>query len=570
MEPNNEDFDSKRFITALVLSGLVLVVWQYFFAPPPPPPPETGDAAIVKSEDGSEAPTPTGDAEKTEKVPQAEPIAAPTPPKKLPIETHTLGSDAVRLKTSSRGARVVATNVLSPDQYQAAGDLLESFPEDSTHFPFGIGFSKNSIALHRDLVWAVVPEKSKQSGEAYEQITYRHTDAAGRFSIEKTFSVKPDERYQFELAVAVTNHEADSRITDRLALDVFGYKDPNKEGSFLDPRPDEPEAICRTTEDIERELFSAADKPLVFDEHPTLFGAMDSRYFLFAAVPDDKATKCSMEVQEESYLRTRIVQPEFSIGPGETYRSNYRLFIGPKDIESLEAVGANLEESVDYGVLTFLARPMRWMLVQFYNLVGNWGLAIILLTLVIRLLMWPVNHKVYVNGERMKDLQPLMQEINEKYKDDPQRRGEETMKAWKEHNVSPLGCLPMVLQMPILLALYFMILYSVELYQANFAFWYTDLSAADPYYVLPIAMGIVMFVQQQWMTPQQTQGGEAMQQQMQQMMKIMPVMFTAFMLFLPSGVVLYYFVSLLLGLVQQFWIKRSFRLKREAAAAAAS
>jgi YidC/Oxa1 family membrane protein insertase len=181
-----------------------------------------------------------------------------------------------------------------------------------------------------------------------------------------------------------------------------------------------------------------------------------------------------------------------------------------------------------------------------------------LLTLLIKILTWPITDKAYSSAERMKKIQPKLQELKEKYANDQQRMTEETMKVFKENNVSPLGCLPMLIQIPILYALFVMIYNSVELYRANFALWYTDLSAPDPYFVLPILMGAVMVVQQRMTTI------ETPNPQMAMMMKIMPIMFTAFMLFLPAGLVLYYFVNLILGLAQQFWIKRKFRLAEEA------
>src|SRR5690606_25391198 len=148
------------------------------------------------------------------------------------------------------------------------------------------------------------------------------------------------------------------------------------------------------------------------------------------------------------------------------------LYMGPKDFDSLDAVGQRLEESIDYGLLTILARPLRWMLALFHGWVGNWGIAIILLTLLIKLLTWPITDKAYVNAERMKLIQPRLQEIKKQYENDQQRMTEETMKVFRENKVSPLGCLPMLIQMPILYALFVMIYNSVELYQAEFALWY--------------------------------------------------------------------------------------------------
>jgi YidC/Oxa1 family membrane protein insertase len=560
LEQNQEDFDQKRFLLAMVLSGLVLVVWQVFFAPEPPPPQEPEEVTKQATETAETAGEPAEEVAEPSVDLEAEP--EPVPEVDLPVVEHQIRTEYFRVKFSSRGARVVEAEILKPEQYSE--QLLAEFPKETTHFPFALDFTKDNIALRRDLVWQFVEGASEKKGEDFAKVTYRHTDPGGRFIIDKIFQVDKEKPYQLDLKIKLTNRLKKGTIADHLALDMFGYKDPEKESSFLDVRPDEVESICRTQEDLEREMISSVDSPLTFDESPTRWGAIDTRYFLFAATPDEQGEECAMQVVDDGFLRTRIIQPEFSIRPGETYDVGYDVFIGPKDYDVLEATQAGLEEAVDYGILTFLARPLRWALVNLYGFVGNWGLAIIILTLIIRLLTWPINKKVYENAEKMKELQPRLKEIQEKYKDDQQRLAEETMKVWKEGGASPLGCAPMLLQFPILLALYYMILNSVEMYRANFALWYTDLSAPDPYFVLPILMGAVMFVQQKFMTP--TTDASGPNAQMQTVMKIMPIMFTVFMLFLPSGVVLYYSVSLVLGLVQQFWIKRSFRAKSAAAA----
>jgi YidC/Oxa1 family membrane protein insertase len=231
-------------------------------------------------------------------------------------------------------------------------------------------------------------------------------------------------------------------------------------------------------------------------------------------------------------------------------------------VDVLSNVREELADSVDYGFFKFLAVPLHKILNFIHGLVGNWGVAILLLTLLIKILTWPITHKSYANTERMKEIQPKLDELKTKYENDQQRLTEETMKLFSENKFNPLGgCLPMVLQMPIFYGLYVMIVNSVELYQAEFIFWYTDLSDKDPYFVLPILMGVVMVVQQKFMMTT-----AAPNPQTKIMMQVMPIMFTAFMLFLPSGLVLYYFLNLLLGVLQQWMIQRKFAKQAEAKA----
>jgi len=229
----------------------------------------------------------------------------------------------------------------------------------------------------------------------------------------------------------------------------------------------------------------------------------------------------------------------------------YRLYLGPKNLDYLEATGSSLAESVDFWVLGFIARPMVFLLNTFYSLIPNWGIAIALLTLVVKLLLLYFTHKSFVSMRAMQRLKPEMDALREKYGNDKQRLNQETMALYKRNKVNPLGgCLPMLLQMPVWIALYRAIYSSVELYQAPLFGWIHDLSAPDPYYVLPLILGVAMFVQQK-LSPTSIDSAQA-----RTMLYVMPVMFTLFMLFLPAGLVLYIFVNTILTLVQQWFINR--------------
>jgi len=542
--------EPKRFLLAMLLSGTLLFGWQYFFMPPMPPPQAPEVTQDVKP---SEKSAPTEDT--------APSVEVPVPAQNIEFRTDKLVRPDVELTMSNRGGRMQGVVVLEPSQYLDAGDLLGEAPRESLRFPFSVNFLRDTMVIPSDALWEVDTAQSTQGPNGFTALTYRYIDPAGRFQVDKKFSVVPSKPYQFDVAVTYKNISG-TPWANQPVFDVTGYKDPNLETSFLDPRPDLVEALCKTANEMEREVYSAVDNPMNFGGplDRVKWAGIDRRYFLFAAVPIDGAARCDMERLDDNFLQARIVHDELSLQPGESKVLNYVLYVGPKDQDVLDEAGHDLVEAIDYGFFAFLARPMRWLLVLLFGFTGNWGIAIILLTIIVRLAMWPLNHKVYVNSERMKDIQPKIKEIQEKYKNDQQRLTEETMKTFKENKVSPLGCAPMFLQFPIFLALYFMILNSVELYKADFFLWYTDLSASDPYFVLPIFMGIVMYAQQSMMTV------EAPNPQMKTVMKVMPIAFTAFMLFLPAGVVLYYSASMLIGILQQVMIKRQFAKQREAKA----
>lgn len=223
------------------------------------------------------------------------------------------------------------------------------------------------------------------------------------------------------------------------------------------------------------------------------------------------------------------------------------LYAGPKSLDILDRVDPEISQIINFGMLGFISRPLLLIMKAFFELVSNWGVAIILLTLLVRMAVLPLHVMAMKSMKAMQKIQPLMQSVRERYKDDPMTMNREIMALMKEHKASPVGgCLPMLLQIPIFFALYQVIRSSVELYQSPFAGWITDLSSHDRFYVLPVLMGITMFVQQK-MTPTNMDPTQA------KILAFMPLIFTVFMLQLPSGLTLYMFVSALFGLIQQ-WI----------------
>jgi YidC/Oxa1 family membrane protein insertase len=471
------------------------------------------------------------------------------------IDTHVMESERVRVRLTNAGTgRLESIRMVEPSEYSARGDILDEFPDDSSHYPYGIAFAEGSIPLPKDAIFEFVEEEStsEDGGETWQKVTYRYEDPQGRFRVDKTFEWSDEHPYLLEMDVEVHNNLDDSRLSDEMTLDMFGYKNPDEPTRWLNFRPNEIEGVCRMAGEAKRSSISSMDGPLSYDNSKPIWGAIDDRYFMTAAVPKEGSAKsCGIERVGEGYLRTRLQYEAFEVMPGESEHLAHELYLGPKDLDILGEVGHNLSSSVNYGLFAFIARPLRWALnVIQTNLVSNWGLAIILLTIVIKLLTWPINMKAYRSMQGMKEIQPELEEIRDKYDDDQQRMTEETMKLFRENDVSPMGgCLPMLLQMPILYGLYVMIYSSVELYEADFILWYTNLAAPDPFFVLPIIMGVVMFVQQGMMT---SAGGNM---QTKIMTKVMPFMFTGFMLFLPSGLVLYYSVNLIIGLGQQFYIR---------------
>ena len=239
------------------------------------------------------------------------------------------------------------------------------------------------------------------------------------------------------------------------------------------------------------------------------------------------------------------------IQPNEKGELSSKLYVGPKLQTELEKISPGLELTIDYGVLTFLSKPLFWLLNKIHTIVGNWGWSIILLTLIIKLVFYKLSETSYRSMAKMKKFSPKIQSIKERFGDDRQKMNQAMMAMYREEKINPLGgCWPILIQIPVFIALYWVLLESVELRHANFIFWINDLSAKDPYFVLPLIMGASMFFQQK-LNPAPPDPVQA------KVMQMLPIIFTAFFAFFPSGLVLYWVVNNLLSIAQQWKITKS-------------
>lgn len=285
-----------------------------------------------------------------------------------------------------------------------------------------------------------------------------------------------------------------------------------------------------------------------------------SNYFLAAVVPD-KGTPSSFKgriLEPGGVWRIGVDEAPVTVGPDTPVTVHTGWWIGPKDRTLLKAAPNDLSASIDMGFFTFLSVPLLWLLTFFHSLVGNWGVAIILLTVLIKLLFWPLTRKSYKSMEKMKKIQPMMKQLQEKYGKDKEALSREMMQLYKTYGVNPMGgCLPILVQLPVFVALYQALLHSIELRHAAFitylpfthTLWLADLSAKDPFYITPLIMGATMFLQQ-WLSPAM---GDPTQRKM---MMIMPLVFTVMFINFPSGLVLYWLVNNILSIAQQWWTLR--------------
>ncbi len=300
-----------------------------------------------------------------------------------------------------------------------------------------------------------------------------------------------------------------------------------------------------------------------------LWSGFEDKYFLGAAIAENGSI-ASVQVRENNgYVENIISSPRISLAPGTGATVSYRLYFGPKDLDILKAQGSRLEEVIDFGWFSAIAKPLLHTLQFFYKYVHNYGVAIIIITIILKALFYPLTNKSYKSMKDMQKLQPKMAELKEKYKNDRDAMNKAVMELYKTHKVNPMGgCLPMVIQIPVFFALYKALMFSIELRHAPFMLWISDLSAPDalfgvipaglpliggfPVGPLPLLMGATMFIQQK-MTPSNMDPAQA------KMMMALPFVFTFMFLNFPSGLVLYWLVNNILTIAQQAYINKTLK-----------
>lgn len=278
--------------------------------------------------------------------------------------------------------------------------------------------------------------------------------------------------------------------------------------------------------------------------------AFIQHYFLSAWVPEKGQAAQFQSTRRGNLYVMGFVYPATQVAPGETAEVSARAYVGPKIIDRLENVAPNLDRTVDFGFLFFIALPLFVILDWFYGLVGNWGVAIILLTVLVKAVFFKLSATSYRSMARMRAVAPQLTRLKELYGDDRQRMSQEMMALYKKEKINPLGgCLPILVQMPVFISLYWVLFESVQLRHAPFMLWINDLSVMDPYFILPLLMGASMMVQMS-LNPTPPDPMQA------KIMKMMPIVFTVFFLWFPAGLVLYWLVNNILSISQQWYITR--------------
>ncbi len=543
--------DLYRAFLAIVLSFLILVGYQYFFAKPTPPqPPPASQTQQQASEPASQqAPAPavatsTGSAQPSVAVdPKAKDITVDTPLYTAIIKAQGGGFKSFVLK-NYRNKMEQDSGPMQLIVGQGPGNLPVLFSLDNgagTSLPLFKG-DKSSIALSQEAETA--------------KLTMTASSADG-LTIVRTLTFRGDS-YLINAEYKVENTTDKSvQVSPALSLDNEPFAHASESSQFLFSGP----AAYVNGALVETKPKTLAEKPVVLQGKVSWTGFVDN-YFMTSVVPAT-GNPVSVTLQgSEKQVRTLISEGIQTIGAHEAKAYTYTLYFGPKKLQILETAGNDLAKSVDFGWFDILGKPMLWLLNFFHQYSGNYGVAIILLTMLIKLVFWPITQKGMSSMKNMQKLQPKIAKLRERYKDDPSKMNQEMMTLYKTYKVNPVGgCLPMLIQIPFFFALYQVLLAAIELRHAPFLLWMTDLSAPDrlwigfdiPYLhgipILTLLMGASMFFQQK-MTPTTADPAQA------RIMQFLPVVFTVMFINFASGLVLYWLINNLLSILQQYLINR--------------
>ena len=572
-----------RAFLAVVLSLGFMVVYQYFFAPTPPPLAEQPAVAeprlppAVPQEAPTEAPEP-GDVETAAAEDAAAMIAA------VAEQRVVLETERYRMTVTNRGA-VISSLVLNDFVSDHGGTPLELVVPE-------VGGERGGMLR---LMTPLNPEVARAANEALYVVTVdgfeprsthrvdRPTEIAWQWvdeqgwAVEKRLTVYPD-GYLSDLYLSVQNPvETPTFVTLGPGLETDA--DTSRAGIYLvsgavlfDGRRPEHKPDSEIVPLAQQEVPGEEGLGLLDERHARLtnliWGGIQSHFFAALFVPE-APTLVYMDAMPPPAAAEAVATSEGEpTAPQETAGTRARfgiaappnglavaIYIGPKHHDTLLAEGHSLERAVDYGRFRILARPLAIAMDWVHGIVGNWGVSIILVTFVVRLILWPLSQYSAKSMRRMQQLQPQMNAIKAKHQgskdvEKRQQMNAEVMQLYKDHGVSPLGgCLPMLVQMPVLFGFYAAVSVAIELRHAPLAGWIHDLSMKDPLYILPVLMGASMYAQQR-MSPAT---GDKTQQMI---FRMMPVMFTFFFLTFPSGLVVYWLVNTVLGIAQQVYVNR--------------
>ena len=565
----------KRTILAVVLSLAVLFAYQIFFAKPPVPP-ET--VPVRESHQTAQKPTPIKE-NSVVKQQAVSPDASTTKQKvKNVLPAQEESSRDIKVETanytavfSTKGAALKSFQLkgYQKECTKCVGDIWPAIKNFVTGKKQPAGEKNNDlievVSLQPDMPYPLTLTFPESSGEIAADSVYK-TDTAelnmvknskkqrlvfsrvfNDVRVEKIYIFNPD-NFSITLEVNISNL-TDVPITKIPYLNWYDYVDPKeKVDGYSKEGP-----VAYVSKSIERWKSADVSKEQTIGPDVS-WGGVERKYFMAVIIPQDPSLTSFNMSRDDHVIAVNLKGAKNIIPPEQSGSFKYNLFIGPKDYAMLKKLGLSLEEAIEFDSvipgLKWLSIGLLLFIKFIHQFVGNYGVAIIILTILIKVLFWPLGNISYKSMKEMQKIQPQITALREKYKNDQAKLGQETMALYKTHKVNPFGgCLPILIQIPVFIGLYNTLLYAIELRHPPFFFWIQDLSAKDPYYITPIVMGATQFIQQK-MTPTM---GDPMQAKI---MLAMPIIFTFIFLNFPSGLVIYWLVNNIISIGQQIYINK--------------
>ncbi|WP_417915592.1 membrane protein insertase YidC [Candidatus Electronema sp. JM] len=536
--------DTYRALLAIILSMLILLGWQYLFPPPKPV------APVEQTTTSQPAAAPAQTQEQAASMPAAAQVAVNADAREIKVEAPLykavffeqgggLKSFILKSYRQTRDKNAPSVELITVSN---PADLPLAFSLD--------GGAAKELPLFK-------AEKTTVNVTQGDSSLLLRAELAGGLRIERKLTFHADNYLIGSTATVTNGGTAPAQLLPALSMSNGPLKAGGaSNGLFSGP------TVYVNKQLKEIPLKELAQGPALVQGEIGWAGHMDS-YFMLTLLPEKSGSgSISISHSGEQNIRTVLSEGPRELVPGASVVFAHEGYFGPKKLSLLKEVGYGLEETINFGWLSPLARPMLWLLNFFHNIFGNYGIAIILLTCAVKGAFWPITHKGMKSMKNMQKIQPKVAKLREKFKDDPVKMNQEMMAMYKTYKVNPLGgCLPMLIQIPFFFALYRVLMAAIELRHAPFLLWINDLSAPDRLMigfdipvlhgipVLTLLMGGTMFLQQK-MTPTTADPQQA------KMMQMMPVIFTVMFVNFASGLVLYWFVSNLLSILQQQLINR--------------
>jgi YidC/Oxa1 family membrane protein insertase len=556
LRPGSMTMDTQRLILLFIFGFSVLMLWEAWQKESRPKPAAVAERSVAAPAEGVPA------------APMSPPVAAPGVPASAAVpaasptgakgETVRVATDLVIADIETLGGTLARLELL---KHKDSADQTRNLPLLGPQHRYEAQSGLTGDGPHHRSVWEVLPgERALQPGSDTLDVRLR-ARAPNGLEVEKRYRFRRDS-YVIDVSMQVQNtgtapvapyayfqltHDGKPSKDANAVAQTFGAQSFTGFATFSEARKFEkvpPSDIDAGEVDM---VGKAEDGWIAFVQH----------YFVSAWMPQKGTPReYAAEKRPDGSYAGRALVPLGTIAPGASAEVAVPLYAGPQEQRRLQQAAPGLELVVDYGWLTIIAWPLFWLLEKFHELSGNWGVAIILLTVLIKLIFFPLSAASYKSMAKMKLVTPRLTKIREMYGNDRQRMNQAMMELYKTEKINPLGgCFPILVQIPVFIALYWVLLAAIELRHAPFILWIEDLSALDPYYVLPILMAVTMVLQTK-LNPVPPDPVQA------KVMQFMPYVFSIFFFFFPAGLVLYWLVNNILSILQQWQITRMFDRNR--------